>query len=188
MRKSREVITTEKESSFARILRFLTDGDISLTAHEEQILSRLNHSYKLQLQRKYTERQVCQKIQDIYQVSFWTAQNDYYQAQALFGGAIKTNKKFVLHHHAESIMVFLEQCKTDKSLMHLVPKLMDSYTKAVMAIPDEINKDKLPPPVMLFAIIEGQSIPMPKTFEQAMASIKSRNNSTYIDFEENGNE
>jgi hypothetical protein len=188
MRKSREVISTEKENSFARILRFLTDGDISLSTQEEQILARLNHSYKLQLQRKYTERQVCQKIQDIYQVSQWTAQNDYYQAQALFGGSIKTNKKFVLHHHAENIMVFIDQCKTDKSLVHLVPKLMDSYTKAIMAIPDEINKDKLPPPVMLFAVIEGQSISMPKTFDQAIASIKSRNNNTYIDFEEKGDE
>jgi hypothetical protein len=188
MRKSKEVITTEKENAFARILRFLTDGDITLNPSEEQIVARLNHSYKLQLQRKYTERQVCEKIQSIYQVSQWTAQNDYYQAQALFGGAIKTNKKFVLHHHAESIMVFIDQCKTDKSLVHLIPKLMDSYTKAIVAIPDEINKDKLPPPVMLFAVIEGQSISMPKTFDQAMASISARTQKNYIEFQEERNE
>jgi hypothetical protein len=188
VRKSKEILTTEKENSFSRIMRFLTDGDISLKPQEETILARLNHSYKLQLQRKFTERQVCEKIQTIYQVSYWTAQSDYYQAQALFGGAIKTNKKFVLHHHAESIMVFIEQCKIDKSLVALVPKLMDSYTKAILAIPDEINKDKLPPPVMLFAVIDGQSIPVPKTFDQAMASIKARGQKNYIEFEEKGNE
>jgi len=185
---NKEVALTERETAFNRILRFMNEGDITLTADEEQILHRWNYCYKLQLQRKYTSRHIAEKIKAVYDVSIYTANNDVYNAQALFGGSIKTNKKFLLHHHAENILLLIEQYKTDKALVHLIPKLLDSYTKAIVAIPDEINKDKTPPPVMLFAIIPGQSVSMTEDVQSAISRLKKSNKKDYTDFEELPNE
>jgi hypothetical protein len=179
-----ELIKSERETTFNRILQFMTDGDITLTAEDEIILSRWTYAFKLFIQNKYTEEQICEKVKDIFSVSIYTARNDKYQAQALFAGSIKSNKKLLLHRHAESIRLFMEKCKTDKSLIHLIPKLAEAYTKAVIAIPDEINKDVMHPPVMNFFLIPGQDVKVNKTFEDALADMKSRQDDSYTEFQE----
>jgi len=191
--KNNEIVkTTQRENAFNRIMQFMIDGDITLTAPEEEILHRWLYCDKLLLQRKYKEEQIIEKIVDTYGVSKYTAKNDIYQAQALMGGVIKPNKKYLLHHHAEGIMLFIERCKLDKSLVYLVPKLLDAYTKAVIAMPDEINKDKMPPPQMNFFIIPGQQITVSKSFEDAIKNMNKRsspgNHTTDIDYEEIDNE
>lgn len=173
-----EIIEHGKQNtSFNRILKFMSDGDVVLTTNEEEILLRWIYCNKQLLQRKYTEAQIIDRVVSNFSVSSYTARNDIYQAQALFGSTIKANKKYLLYHHAENILLTIERFKFDKALVFLLPKLLDSYTKAVLAMPDEINKDKMPPPTMNFFVIPGQQISSSKTLEDAMESIQKRSNS-----------
>jgi len=182
-----QIVEYGKNIAFTRISRFMNDGDIVLNAEEEEILLRWIYCDKQILQRKYTEKQIIDKIVENFGVSSYTALRDIYQTQALFGAAIKANKKYLLHHHAENILLTIERYKTDKSLVHLVPKLFEAYTKAVVAIPDEINNNTQPPPQMNFFILPGQQVSNVKSFEDAIANISKRMNSNNIqdaDFED----
>jgi hypothetical protein len=183
--KGNEIIPlTPGEKAFNNILRFYTEGDITLSGQEELILRRWNHAHKLMLQRKYTEEQIKEKIHEIYGVTIHTAGRDIYQAQALFGGSINSNKKYLLHHHAENIMLTIERFKNDKSLVHLLPKMFDSYTKAIVSMPDEINKDKMPTPILNLIVVEGQSVTVSNNFEDAIARMKKRQEAEDIDHED----
>lgn len=165
---------TKAENTFNRIMQFCTEGDITLSGEEELIFHRWNSAHKLWLQKKYTEQQIAEKVKELHGVSIFTARNDIYQAMALFGGSIRANKKFLLHHHAESIFLFMERCKVDKTLVHLVPKLADAYTKAVVSMPDEINKDQKQSPQFVFVVKEGQGLSVAKNYEEAVANMKKR--------------
>lgn len=166
----------KKNSAFERIQRFLSDGDVVLLATEEEIMQRWIYCHKQLIQRKFTDGQIVDKVVENFGVSSYTARNDIYQAQALFGSIIKANKKYLLYNHAEHILLTIETFKTDKSLVYLLPKLFDSYTKAVVAIPEEINRDRQPPPTMNFFILPGQQVNSTKSFEDAVAAIYERNN------------
>lgn len=174
-----------QNSAFTRIQRFYSAGDITLTQKEEEILQRWILCYKLIRQRKFTEEEIIEKIVKLYAVSQYTARNDIYQAMSLHGDMIKANKKLLLYNHAELILLTIEKKKKSAGAESL-SRLFDSYTKAVAAIPDEINKDAMPPPQMLFFIVPGQQIDSVKKFEDAIASIAKRNNSNIqdADFEE----
>lgn len=168
----------KKNSAFERILRFLSDGDVVLVANEEEIMQRWIYCHKQLIQRKFTDGQIVDKVVENFGVSSYTARNDIYHAQALFGSIIKANKKYLLYNHAEHILLTIEEFKNDKDLKYLLPKLFDSYTKAVIAIPEEINRDRQPPPMMNFFILPGQQVNSAKGFEEALAAINQRNNTT----------
>lgn len=171
---------SKAQNTFNRIVRWNNECDITLTAEEEHIYRRWNTAHKLFLQKKFTTEQIAEKIKDLHSVSIFTARNDIYQAQALFEGSIKSNKKYLLHHHAENILMQIERFKLDPSLVHMLPKLMDAYTKAVMAMPDEINKDVMPPPQINFTP-KGNNGPAPKDFEDAVNRMKQRIESDITD-------
>src|SRR4051812_32029469 len=99
----------EKESAFNRIMRFMDDGDITLQSKEEAILLRWNHAYKLFIQKKYTREQIAEKVSERFDVSIYTARNDYYQALALYAGLMHSNKKLLLDHHAENLRLMMER-------------------------------------------------------------------------------
>lgn len=178
---------SEKNDAFTKILRFMTDADIVLSAEEEKILDRWIYCDVLLRQRKFKEEDIIDKIKDKFSVSKFTARNDIYKAQALFEGARKVSKTYLLHHHIEDIALHIERIKFDKSLSHLLPKLYDSYTKAVLALPDETNKNVLPPPVFMFNVVQGQEIKKPMSFEEARAAAQkklNRSEKDYTDFED----
>src|SRR5687768_1151203 len=106
--KKDEVILSEKDNTFRRIMRFVTDGDLVLTGKELEVHARWNFCFKTWMQRKFTEQQIVDKVVAAFSVSEFTARNDIYQAQALFGGSVLSNKKFLLHHHAENILLTIE--------------------------------------------------------------------------------
>lgn len=176
---------SKKQTVFDRILSFVEgDGAVILSSDEELILQRWTFAYKVWLQRKHKESEIIQKIIDMFHVSGHTARNDIYTSQALFAGSIRSNKKFLLHHHAENILLYIEKCKLDKSLSHLVPKLMDSYTKCVKDMPTDENKKVMPPPVMNFFLTSDQNIPLQKSIEDAIVSMKQRQSVEDIPYEE----
>ncbi len=163
----------------------MTDGIITLSTKEEEILTRWIYADKLLKLRKYKEEQLIDKIKERFSVSEYTARKDIYQAQALMGSIISINKKYLLHHHAEKLSILMETYSTDKSLVHLVPKLAAEYTKALAAIPDEVNKETPPAPQIIFNIVPGQAITTPKTYEEAVSSIAKRKSAKeYTDFDE----
>lgn len=174
-----------REDAFNRIKQFMSEGDITLQAKEEQILKRWIYADKLMVQRKYSHEQIKEKISELFDVSMSTANSDIFKAQELFASTITVNKKYCLWHHAEHIKLMISKCSNDKSLMYLLPKLEAEYTRAINSIPDEQNKKPMEAPVMIFNVIEGQGINMPKTFEEAVASMKKRQEEKeYSDFEE----
>lgn len=182
--KNNDVIPySEKKDAFNRIKQFMTEGDITLLAKEEEILKRWIYADKLLKQRKYTQEQIIEKVSDMFSVSEFTARNDISYAMALFSATITVNKKYLLHHHAENLQLMIEQFSKDKSLVHLVPKLAAEYTRALDAIPDEIKKETPPPPRIVFNIIGGQQN-TPRTYEEALKSIEKRSSKEYTDFEE----
>jgi len=187
-------IENEKNSAYNRILRFYTDDDsgIVLSADEEQLLKRWQYCDRLLLQRKFKSEQIADKIKAQFGVSSHTAQNDIAKTQLLFGAARRASKQYLLIHHAEDIALQIERIKYDKSLAHLLPKLYDAYTKAVAALPEEQNKNILPPPVFLFTTPDGQPIAKPMGIEEARAKAKEKlqqiKDADYIDFEDKPNE
>lgn len=172
----------DKNDAYTRILRFYMQADIVLTAAEEEILKRWNFCDKLLRQRKYRTEEVIEKIMELFGVSKYTAQNDINQAYALFGQTRTVSKQYLLIHHAEEIALQIEQIKTDKSLYYLLPKLNDSYTKAIAALPDEISKKELPTPTVIIGVIQGQSATPTMTFEEAQAKLKQRRQKIKPDF------
>lgn len=179
--KGRELVKYSKaENTYNRILRWNNEGDIPLSPEDEQIFIRWNSAYKFILQKKFTTEQIAEKLKELYRVSIFTARNDIFQAQALFAGSIKASKKFLLYQQQESIMLFIEQCRLDKSLVHLVPKLEMARTKAIMAMPDEINKDVMPPPQINFTPKQNTGSP-PPDYEAAIKRMKERIESDITD-------
>lgn len=186
-------IQNEKNNAYNRILRFYTEENsgIVLTAEEDGILKRWIHCDKLILSRKFKTEDIAEKIKDLFGVSKMTAQNDIAKTQLLFGAVRRANKEYLLIHHADEIALQIERIKYDKTLAHLLPKLNDSYTKAVAALPDESNKNVLPPPVFLFNLVNGQNLVKPMEIEDARAKAKDKlkeiSADNYIDFEDQPN-
>lgn len=159
----------EKATAFNNILRFMTDADIVLSAKEEVILDRWIYCDTMLRSRKWLDDDIIDKVVAKFSVSKFTARNDIYQAQSLFGSCRKYSKRYLLYNHAQDIAMQIERIKYDKSLAHLLPKLNDSYTKALNALPDEIKKSTLPPPVFKFMVVKGQHLPAGMDYDAAMA-------------------
>ncbi len=172
---------SQRKDAYTRIKKFMTDGDITLLPKEEHILSRWCMADKLMKLNKYTEEQIVEKIVEKFSVSQYTARKDIYNAQALMASVMLVNKKYLLNHHAENLKLMIEQFKKDKTLVHLVPKLAAEYTRAIQAIPDDLNAEKRPAPTIIFNVTQSAG----KTFEEALASIEKRKaDKEFTDFEE----
>lgn len=180
----------EKNDAFNKILRYMVEADITLSAQEEKILSRWIYVDGRLRERKFKEPVLVEMIMERFGVSKFTALNDIYQTQALFGACRRVSKKYLLIHHAEEIAMQIERYKSDRSMAHLLPKLNDSYTKALAALPEEVNKNILPPPVILLNPVAGQEISRPMTIEQAKAKLldKLKKQSEPIDYEDEPND
>lgn len=174
----------DKNDAFSRILRFMTDADIVLTSQEEIILNRWIYCDTQIRLRKFTEDQIISDIVEKYSVSKFTARNDYYQTQSLFEATRKVSKKYLLVHHAERIALQIQKAEDDKSY-DILPKLNDSYTKAMAAIPDNANKETTPPPILFFNVVNGQEIGKPMSVADARAAAKRKQNKEdFADFED----
>lgn len=184
----------DKNDAFSRILRFMTDADIVLSSQEEIILNRWIYCDTQIRLRKFTEDQIISDIVEKYAVSKFTARNDYYQTQSLFEATRKVSKKYLLIHHAERIALQIQKAEDDKNY-DILPKLNDSYTKAMAAIPDNLNKETTPPPILFFNVVNGQEIQKPMSIDEARAAAKRKLNKPvpssagedYADFEDMSN-
>lgn len=164
-----------KANAFNRILRFMTKADITLTASEEGILHRWIYCDTLQRQRQKTHDEIVEEMQTKWCISRFTAENDMVATQRLFARSRAVSKEYLLHTHIENIGLLIQ-----KKGPNVDPKLLDSYTKAVMALPEAETADKMPPPQFIFNLAPGQEITQPLQLEDALNEAAE-----IIDMEEN---
>jgi hypothetical protein len=157
----------ESRDAKTRITKYLTDGDVTLSAAEESILMRWEHCDLLMRQKKLTYDEMVERIALRYAVSKYTAQSDFAAAQEVFALSRKANKKYLLHLHAQRIDKVIEQyvskvvgenLNPDSKEVLAIARLSDSYTKAIEAMPSDHSGKETPPPILLFNLVKGDQI------------------------------
>jgi len=103
-------LTTAKE----RIKRFLTDGDISLSAEEVGILQRWEFTDRLMMQGNTITSLLRVRIQDEFSVSVTTADSDIFSAQEVFG-EVSLTLHLVANYHCRT--------RTTKAIGYNIPLL-----------------------------------------------------------------
>lgn len=183
-KKDFSVLVPEKGDAFTRILRWYQKSDITLLAEEEAILNRWIYCDALMREgvKDYEER--IDAVVEKFGVSKFTARKDFDKASQLMGRLRQISKKYLLHIHAENINADLQKIRkalfvqTDKKgeatartpddkEIGALAKLNDSYTKAIVALPDENETDPLPPPKFIFQLAPGQTINVDMNYEDA---------------------
>lgn len=86
-----DIPTTAKD----RIIRYLVEQDITLTSDEERILSRIETVDKL-IQAKVPYKQIVEELSNTHNVSRFTAYNDVFLAQQIFGAARGIDKRYLM--------------------------------------------------------------------------------------------
>lgn len=154
-------IADERNDALSRISHFMSNSEsgIVLSAKEEMILDRWIYCNALLKERKFTEEQIIESVIKKFNVSKFTARGDISNTMSLFAGLVRDLKKYTLHHHIEDIRITIEQWKKDRSLAPYVPKLMDSLTKAVAALPDEMAVPDVPMPVLVINVKGNMIMP-----------------------------
>jgi len=166
-----KLLEKNEDATLARIKRFFLEADVTLSAHEQLCLKRWSHVHTLMCQRKHTDAAIITEIANVYGVSVYMARSDLYNAQTLYGETMRVNKKLILSLHAESIRLFIEKCKEDKSLIMHVPKLMGEYTKAIDAIPEDKIGINTPPPIINLYVVPGQKVEISEEADTANEKI-----------------
>lgn len=175
------VVPAEKKDAFTRILQFLTKADITLNPDEEIILDRWIYCDAQLRGRKMGQDEIIEAIKQKWGVSKYTAMNDINQCMRLFERSRQVSKKYLLHHHIEEIgkviaavsggvKVFNPITKTESDFIDyaLLPRLFDSYTKAIEALPDDQVSDPKHPPIFKFILAGGGQINPGISAEEAM--------------------
>jgi hypothetical protein len=187
-KKDLSIALPEKQDAFSRILRFMTKSDISLNSLEEIILDRWVYCDVLLRDGRKTHEEIIEDMRSKWQVSKFTAMNDINQTQRLFERSRQVSKKYLGHIHLERINQDLQKVRASLFEKYLdkksgkekesVPntfeiqalaKLYDAYTKALQALPDELVSEKQPPPMFVFNVAPGQSLPTPMDPADALA-------------------
>lgn len=169
MRKSVSLIIPEKKDPFSRIKKFMSNEEsgVVLTAKEEEMLSRWIYANSLLSENKYTREDVAKKIQVNYKVSIHTARLDIDRAYSLFVKITDDYKRYTLFHHIEQINAKIQAWGNDKSLAPLLPKLYAEKTRAIAALPVELQAPDVPAPIIIINTTTG--ILQRMTTEEAIA-------------------
>ena len=143
-----------------KIILFLTEPDVQLTAEEEKVLARWETADNL-LQLKLELAAIIEQIADKHNVSRFTAQNDVFVAQDVFGSVRKLNKSYVLYlkyqrqdADIEKLRkkIFAPGFKPNAKLMQALSMLEKAATYTMNSIPSEIAQPSVKRPVMFFQV------------------------------------
>jgi hypothetical protein len=175
----------EPKDSKSNIIKFLAGEDILLSSKDEQILARWEFVNDHLIKKEKDWKEIRELVTLRFHVSKFTAENDIVNAQEVFGITRKINKKYLFHLHLDRIdrdietirkaIMFYED-KDGKKIPRVpdgkeiaaLAKLHESYTYALNVAPDDVDRKKLPPPIFVFKLPDGQDIPQPMSFDQAM--------------------
>jgi hypothetical protein len=184
----RVALLPKKRDAFTAIKRFMIDADVELRKEENEILNRWFFCDALLRAKSDDEAGIMQKIKDQFNVSIYTARNDIYFTQKLFGECRKINKKYLYHEHLARIDRDIEKIRKalfrkykddetgeeyeespDAKEIMALAKLHESYTYTLNCIPEEQQEDKQPPPIFQFILAPGQMIERPMQIEDALS-------------------
>lgn len=182
-----DLIKTSKKDARSRIEKMLSGEDVILTSEEEGILKRWEFCSK-HLENKMPWTELRQALVDEFGVSRFTAENDIAAAQEIFGRTRRISKRFLLHLQIERLdqdiekyrkAIFTQEIEGTGAIIQRIPddkemyslaRMHDVYIKALSAIPEDISKTKMPPPVFVFQLPEGQTLTPSMSFADAMAA------------------
>jgi hypothetical protein len=159
--------TGEKLGVREKIVQFLTKGDVLLHADEERILDRCTFTDGLIRSKKYQRDDIISMICQRFTVSKFTAERDITNAHSIFGSTRQISKKYLIGQHIEDIGLIIQAAKTDEALKPQLPKLLEAYTKAIQAMPDDISAGENSPTLLQF-VFQGGAIDTGMTPDEAM--------------------
>jgi len=187
LKRTRQFTLHKKREAFTAILRFMTKEDVSLTIEEEKILGRWIFCDALLRQKLYNEDTIIEKLIEAYTISKFTARNDINYTQRLFSKSRSLIKKYLIHLHLERIDSDIQNArqrifttdideKTGKVVFNsadpkeliALAKLHEVYTYTLNSIPEEQDKDIMPPPIFQFILAPGQVINRAMELEEAL--------------------
>lgn len=191
------VTVPEKGDAFSRIMRFMTKADITLNVQEEVILDRWVYCDVLMRQGIKGHDEIVEDLKVKFNVSKYTAERDISCTQSLFARSRQVVKKYLAHIHEENARQDLQRVrqqlfykigkdgqlverKLDATEIMALAKMNDSYTKALMSLPEEEMADILPPPKFFFQLAPDQKIELALTYDDAIKEADA-----IIDMEEN---
>lgn len=192
MSKSLLVRIPEKTDAFSRIKKFMSNHEsgVVLTAVEEKMLTRLIYANGLLSEKKFTREQVAEKIKAVYGVSIYTARADINNTYSLFVSITEDYKRYTLFHHIEFLQQKLQQWKDDKSMAPMLPKLAAEITRAIAAMPVEVNNADVPAPVVLVQTTVNivSNLTAADALKEADELIEFEKNHEYTEYEDLKNE
>jgi len=188
-------ITENKTDAFSRILAFYEpETDVILSGEEDIILSRWLHCDSLIRSRKYKTPDIIQMMVDKFSISKFTAEKDIAQTYALFGQVRVMSKQYVVTHAIEDIQIKIQKWESDKSLVHLIPKLYQELARFQALLPNEEKKKQLHTPNIFIGSLtvnngKQETAKLPMTIEEAKEKWKQKKalrnkDDDYIDSEE----
>jgi hypothetical protein len=189
MLKSVVIQLPEKNDAVTRIKKFMLpeDSGIVLNPDEEKMLDRFIFCKGLLCERKFTRDQIEEKLKIKFGVSIYTARKDVNNTYKVFASITNDYKKFSLQLQVEDISMEINRCKTDKSLIHLLPKFFAEKTRSIAAMPVDVEDSDLPAPVILINIsgtMANKFIDASEARAEADALIEFEKKSEYIDYED----
>lgn len=192
MSKSLSVRIPEKTDAFSRIKKFMSNQEsgVVLTAVEEKMLTRLIYANGLLSEKKFTREQVAEKIRTEHGVSIYTARADINNTYSLFVSITEDYKRYTLFHHIEFLQQKLQQWKDDKSMAPMLPKLAAEITRAIAAMPVEVNNADVPAPVVLVQTTVNivSNLTAADALKEADELIEFEKNHEYTEYEDLKNE
>lgn len=160
-----------------QIVKFLRGDRVTLNSKEEEILTRWRYVDELMRLNK-SEQQIKEAVMQRFNVSSFTAQNDYYSAQNIFGEISRMDKGYLLGLHVESLRmdvinyrdtIFRDGHKPTEKEIAALSKLSEAYTYALNSMPSKKESKHVKPPMLVFTPINGKTIIPAMTAEEAMA-------------------
>lgn len=159
-----------------KVIAFLTQQEVELNAEEERMLARWEAADRL-IQEKLPFPQIVERLSSEHSISRFTAQNDIFTAQEIFGQARKMDKRYLLFLKYQRQEADLERIR--KKMFNLAPKdpndtdwridakelqalakLEEAITYTLNSIPQEAAPAVIKQPVMLFNTVNNFSTPM----------------------------
>lgn len=147
-----------KRSSMEIIIDYLTQevGVVELNDEQQEMLDRWNFCDNLTRSGKYKKKEIEKMIMKKFNVGISTARTDVRHTEEVFGASLKMSKNYLLAVHRDRIDDFIVDLKR-LGMWNEIPKLFDSYTKAVMAMPEKVEEHAVPVP-LIFNITESQHL------------------------------
>lgn len=174
-----------KETSEDVIIRYYCSpqGMVELTEEQEAMRQRWEMADDLIRSNKYTAKQVASMLSNYFGTGVATARRDMDSAKTVFGSARPVNKRYLLAMNVELIQDAIVAVKK-LGKPELLPKLFDSFTKAVMALPEDKGTAKAPTAIIFnIGKVEAEHLNINQISESDAERI-ARERGAIIDLEE----